>query len=186
MSGEDFVKYFGQITIGYQIDNYKNNYKVVRGVQSWKYHLYQFDLKEGAHAWAGISFYNPRFYVKDCRVGQTAGYMILKKGSKILFRGGIYDIYPLNFKEIEDAEEGTYQLYVKVAWADGDKPDYTVRVVTNQISNITGDIGDPSLSCDMLHDASDNFHGGDNENQDMMVDADLDPVLDGRNALVSI
>ena len=131
MSGEDFVKYFNQITIGYQIDNYKNNYKVVRGVQSWKYHLYQFDLKEGAHAWVGISFYNPRFYVKDCRVGQTAGYMIIKKGSKIIFRGGIYDIYPLNFKEIEDAEEGTYQLYVKVAWADGDKPDYSVRVVTN-------------------------------------------------------
>ena len=58
MSIDDFVKYFCYVTVGKQIDNFRNNYKLVKDAEKGAKHTFTFDLQGGKKAWIGVSMIN--------------------------------------------------------------------------------------------------------------------------------
>jgi len=68
MTASDFVKYYEDVTVGYFIDTYVNNFIEVNsfGVSDTSTHTYNINVPHASQiSWIGVEFYNPRMYTSS-------------------------------------------------------------------------------------------------------------------------
>ena len=91
LSGKEYLKLFNELTIVKTVENYTNNYKLVKDAPTGEKQTFNFVMEEGKTCYAGVSFYDPRFYPSGCKMGSLEADIAISTEGVTVFAETVYD-----------------------------------------------------------------------------------------------